>query len=850
MVKNRMFRSTLKQIFPLHCEVLPSAVLPQLRIETPVTGQVPVLPPADVKPAFNLVLRGGESRSLGVRLLIDIPGLYQFETNVLLKIQGVVDKTEVIVPPNQKDLAPIFERNWPTLLVEDAFGLLLRTPEEKVEPPAQIMVKDINTQAPDLHSIEFFLPPVETVQSPFLETRQETITVEELALFTPDIGVVDFSEIGFDDKPDVLNMFKMLTKAWIAGKDYDASGKTTQEKPETVEMPPKPQDLEMCIHGLKKAYCAICAEQEVEFSVPSQRKSTGGRGKRSRLTHRRSATSKPPIVNPFDLLLPFLYPPLDGNFSNRIILPPDKNLFDYQKEGVKFLGTHTTALLADEMGLGKSIQAIFALRLLVRKNKNTLPSIIVCPKSVVKDWEMKFREWAPELRVLVVSGSARYREALWNIPAYIYIVGYDSLLRDIGVVGNKKFNVAILDEIQNIKNPASKRSKAVKKLNTNYRWGLSATPLENKLEDLVSIFSFLKSDLLSRFDASNRQLVQRKIEPYFLRRRINDVRNEINLGDKIERLVWLELTANQRRSYDAELASVRNELRPIAQDWQRTKNRTNQQRISARRHVLASLSRLKQVCNFDPMTGESCKVDFLLEKLPDIIDGDEKVLIFSQYPQKSLQPLKKKLAQFSPDLFDGSLSQKERDERIQNFQNTDKTHILLMSVKAGGVGITLTRANHVYFLDQWWNPAVNMQATGRAFRIGQDKTVYVTAFCVANTVEERIREILLRKQILFDEVIDEQSTTVIDKISIEELFEIFDLVMFDVILEYPGKNIGRTIQLVSEILDIDYEKARKKISRYPATLAKGISKQAAEEIRKALSNLSDVRVNVRPSLTK
>ncbi len=851
MAKQITFRSTLKQIFPLRCDVLPIESMPPLHLEPPIGGRVPTLSPPEVEPTVNLVLRGGETQNMGIGLLLDIPGLHQFGTSIFLKNPTKVDATSTLVAPYQKDLAPIFARDWSLPVVEDALELLFRGHGGSISVPEQIaIITNDNVQMPDTVFIAFESASIGEAQYAYEDDLITFPETENIVLFAPEIESIDFFENFLGEKPDVLNMFKMLTKAWVAGKDYDNSKKASQIEPEPVEMPPKPEDMEKCIHGLYKAYCDICANREEPFDVPS---SSGGQSRKSRKSKRRryrSAGKKPPVIDPFDLLLPFLYPPLDSNFENRIILPPGKKLFNYQKEGIKFLGTHKSALLADEMGLGKSIQAIFALRLLIRAQKKTTPVIIVSPKSVVKDWEMKLREWAPELRVITVSGGATYRQALWNVPAYVYIVGYDSLVRDMEVVSQKYFSVVILDEIQNIKNPSSKRSKTVKKLNTRQRWGLSATPLENKLEDLISIFSFLKPGLLDGIDKQNQYRIQQKIAPYFLRRRIKEVRGEINLGDKIEQMVWLELTENQRKSYEQELNSVREELRPLAEEWNRTRQPTAQQKISTRGHVLARLSKLKQICNFDPVTGESCKVDFLIEKLYDIIDNDEKVLIFSQYPKKSLQPLKLKLEQFKPDVFDGSLSQKARDERVRTFQETNSTNVLLMSVKAGGVGITLTRANHVYFLDQWWNPAVNMQATGRAFRIGQDKTVYVTAFCVADTVEERIREILLRKQALFDEVIDEQSKTVIEKISIEELFDIFDLVKYDVILEYPGKYTGHTIRLVSDVLGIGYEQARKKLGTVPMVLKKGVSRKEAERIQQLFANQSDAHVKIISSVAK
>ena len=193
-------------------------------------------------------------------------------------------------------------------------------------------------------------------------------------------------------------------------------------------------------------------------------------------------------------------------------------------------------------------------------------------------------------------------------------------------------------------------------------------------------------------------------------------------------------------------------------------------------HVLALIGELKQICNLDPESGESAKLDYLLEQLEELHGSGEKSLVFSQYPKKTLTAIEPRLAKFRPQLFDGRLSDKRREQIISEFQEGDAYDVLLMSVKAGGVGLTLTRANHVFHFDLWWNPATAKQAEGRAYRIGQQKTVFVKTLYTVQTIEERIHQLLMKKQELFQTVIDDLSDTSLTQLlTEEELFGLFDL---------------------------------------------------------------------------
>ena len=517
-----------------------------------------------------------------------------------------------------------------------------------------------------------------------------------------------------------------------------------------------------CIHGLKKSWCSICIQKEKQ--------------------HRAKAVS---CVDPFDLIFPILQPPLGESFDNPIVFPLGMELYPFQRVGIKFLVDHERALLGDEMGLGKSIQAIVAIRFLFRMGKVS-NGLMLCPRSVLTDWEKKLWDWAPELRVVKVRGVKEQRQIFWNSPTHIYLTTYETLRQDLSasVKGNKRqnllspveenheekevadiarkqFDFILLDEIQKIKNPGASITKATRLVDARFRWGLSGTPLENRLEELLSIFAYLKPGLLHYNDATRPRKVKEAIKPYFLRRRKADALPE--LPEKIHEDVWLELSPAQRKAYDrAERESI------VA---------LNEQGDSVTvQHILALITKLKQICNMDPISKESCKLEYLLEKLEEISEQGDKTLVFSQYPNKTLRFLEPMLKQFSPFVYDGSLSDSQRDWIVTSFQEREGSKVLLMSVKTGGLGLTLTRASHVYHFDLWWNPSVAAQAEDRTHRIGQKKRVFVTSLFTRDTIEERIQDLLKRKRELFKTVIDDLSDTNLSKgLTERELFSLFGL---------------------------------------------------------------------------
>lgn len=449
--------------------------------------------------------------------------------------------------------------------------------------------------------------------------------------------------------------------------------------------------------------------------------------------------------------------------------PPGEELYDYQVDGARFLMEHPVALLGDEMGLGKSIQAIAALRVLIRRGEVTR-ALVLCPKTLIFDWYYKLRRWAPDLRTVPVEGPRRRRWWYWRCQVHVHLAGYETWREDLrtGLAAPDAYDLIILDEIQRIKNPGTATHRAVARVDARWRWGLSGTPLENRLEELLAVFAYLKPGLLPDRKGCPMEEIHRRIAPYVLRRRKADVLS--HLPPKEHRTVWLDLTPAQRMAYEA---AERAGVIAIRQAG----------RAAAPMIALALLNKLKQICNLDPATGSSCKMAFLEQELAPLIERGEKALIFSQYPKVALEPLLPRLERFGTVLFDGSLSDWTRQLVVHHFQHRDVPRVLAMSLKAGGVGITLTRANHVFHLDSWWNPAVAQQAEDRAHRIGQRRPVYVTTLLTRGTVEERIAELVEQKRELFHQVMDpltemneaQEQQYVLQRLTGEEILSLFGL---------------------------------------------------------------------------
>ncbi|RIK33842.1 MAG: hypothetical protein DCC55_34195 [Chloroflexi bacterium] len=592
--------------------------------------------------------------------------------------------------------------------------------------------------APALDASAFEILPAPTVSHDHASIPIEIFSLSSVSL----VAAPRDTDGGFtllEPPSNVRARFETLAAPGKAGKSY------APKVPAPVQPGlPLPANDERCRHGLLRASCTICQKQA--------NKTNPG--------HKSARLNRTRTVDVFDLLLPYLQPSIQTLLAQPLLFPAGRRPFDYQITGIKFLAEHPSALLGDEMGLGKTIQAIVALQVLYRRG-DARQTLILCPRSLLGTWQRELARWAPELYVLLVRGSKEERVTLWQAPASVYLTNYETLRNDQADIPGiaLKFQVVLLDEVQKIKNPTTDVARAVRRIRAQYRWALSGTPLENKLEDVAAIFDYLKHGLFSPDEFLTPAMVKKRIEPYFLRRRTADVRRE--LPEKITTEVWLDLTDAQYRTYQDEETAGRSELLKAG---------------TTRVHVFALINKLKQICNLDPRTGESCKADYLADQLDSITENGQKALVFSHLPKVSLKQIEPRLRSFGTAVFDGQLSDIRRERIIQDFMGQGDPKVLLLSVQAGGVGLTLTAANHVFHFDHWWNPAVVRQAEGRAHRIGQTQTVFVHDLYTSGTIEERIYKLLQDKQSLFDAVIDDLSAEYVQgSITDAELFGLFGL---------------------------------------------------------------------------
>lgn len=482
----------------------------------------------------------------------------------------------------------------------------------------------------------------------------------------------------------------------------------------------------------------------------------------------------------WDMLYPMLQPPLDLNFAEQMDFY--EPLWGYQKPGVKFLFDNKSALLADEMGTGKTVQTIIALRLLFREGR-VKTALIVCPVAVVgnaqisemtgtpEGWDGHLHFWAPELTVTVVRGTPEERAMDWKYPAHVKICTYDALRSDMdsGILDNAalEIGVVVVDEAQSIKNSEAKRSRAVLSLRPTFRWALTGTPIENRIEDVISIFGFVKPGLFRKADSYEPSEVKSAIAPYLLRRLKKDVLKD--LPAKIVDPQLLEMDDHQWAAYREALAQGQRILATAAE-----KEQDSQLRI----HIFALLGRLKQICNFAPEKETSPKSDRLLGILETVQDNKQKALVFSQYDDCGLKPLAKILekAGIGYVTYKGGMSDAERNLAVGRFRKSPDVTVFLGALRASGLGLNLQEASYVVHFDHWWNPAVMRQAEDRAHRGKKTTSVTVYPFWTPGTIEDKIRDKLRKKAELASEVIDALSEQDIDRmLSNDEWLEMFDV---------------------------------------------------------------------------
>jgi SNF2 family DNA or RNA helicase len=433
--------------------------------------------------------------------------------------------------------------------------------------------------------------------------------------------------------------------------------------------------------------------------------------------------------------------------------------FPYQQQGIAFLVSRSAALLADEMGLGKTMQAIVACRLALAMGW-VQEALLVCPKPLVSNWCREFERWAPDVPLVVIQGTQPRRQALWHTDrAAVRVANYEVLVRDADLLLNRSqpFDLVILDEAQRIKNPRSQTAQVVCRLPRRRSWALTGTPVENRMEDLVALFEFLQPKLL-RPDLPPAS-VRAWTAPYVLRRTKEMVLDQ--LPPKVIRDTYIDLGPNQRRSYlQAEKKGIL-KLNELGESL----------RIG---NVFQLILRLKQICNRDPVTGESSKLEQLKQDLWEATESGRKAVIFSQWVQ-TLEWLKTELQELEPLEFHGRVSPKERQRALEAFRKGSSS-VLLISYGAGSVGLNLQCAQYLFLFDRWWNPAVEDQAIHRVHRIGQVHPVFVTRYVVKSTIEERIAFVLERKRALIGDLLPDRSSAPAPAgWTEEEIFQLLDM---------------------------------------------------------------------------
>jgi SNF2 family DNA or RNA helicase len=450
------------------------------------------------------------------------------------------------------------------------------------------------------------------------------------------------------------------------------------------------------------------------------------------------------------------------------------------------------ACLADDMGLGKTVQMIAVLAYQKSMKQLHGPSLIICPMSVVGNWAREMERFAPSLKVLVHHGGDRsgQRAFVESVEAYdAVITTYNLIVRDQTSFLSFKWHNIVLDEAQNIKNPSTKQTVAIRSLRGNYRYCLTGTPVENRLAELWSIMDFLNPGFLGKLstfrthfampierDGSDaRAAILRKITlPFILRRLKSDRRVIRDLPEKQEMKVFCNLTAEQAGLYQSVVDEMFSRLS------------AGEESIFERKGlILSALVKLKQITNHPANflhdesefgSSRSGKLQRLEEMLQVILDEGDKALIFTQFAQLGhlLQPKLTRHFGVNVLYLHGGTTQRQREQLIDQFQTKKGPPIFVLSLKAGGLGLNLTEANHVFHFDRWWNPAVEDQATDRAFRIGQLKNVQVHKFICVGTVEEKIDRMIDDKKRLADNIINAGEKLITD-LSFEQLRDAFVL---------------------------------------------------------------------------
>ncbi|MFL6117179.1 MAG: DEAD/DEAH box helicase, partial [Catenulispora sp.] len=465
----------------------------------------------------------------------------------------------------------------------------------------------------------------------------------------------------------------------------------------------------------------------------------------------------------------------------------------YQQRGLSWLAFLASlglgCCLADDMGLGKTVQLLALEALQRQREPGTTPTLLVCPVSLVGNWQREAARFAPDLRVYAHHGAARLSgEALAGGLAGtdLVVTTYATATRDIDTLAAIRWHRVVLDEAQAVKNSLSQAAKAVRRLAAGHRIALTGTPMENRLAELWSVMDFLNPGILGSSElfrtryaipveryglTAPAERLRAVTRPYLLRRLKTDPAIIDDLPEKIEIKQYCRLTTEQASLYQSVVNDMMDKIE-------------NSDGIERRGNVLAAMAKLKQVCNHpahllhdrSPVGRRSGKIIRLEEILEEILAEGHRALCFTQYTEFAEMLLPHLAARFGQDVayLHGGTPKKRRDEIVAEFQSGEGPPVFLLSLKAGGTGLNLTAASHVLHLDRWWNPAVENQATDRAFRIGQKRNVQVHKFICTGTLEEKIDEMIEAKKALADLVVTDGEGW-LTELSTRELRTVFAL---------------------------------------------------------------------------
>ena len=446
----------------------------------------------------------------------------------------------------------------------------------------------------------------------------------------------------------------------------------------------------------------------------------------------------------------------------------DQSLYPYQRAGIQFManlaGHDGHGILADEMGLGKTIQAIGYLE--------TLPAgrmLIVAPASLLHNWQAELKKFAPTRTVHLLTGARKHRlDQIETVPADgIFLISYPSLRTDMEAHQTVEYDVVIFDEAQHLKNPASQTAVRLRRIRAKRRFALTGTPLENRTDDLWSIFRVIFPSLLpdlQTFQTWSHDEIKRFVRPFLMRRTKDEVLQDLPKKQIVHH--YTDLGPTQKKLYASYLAKLQLE----------TLQHLDETKREDRIKLLAGLTRLRQICCdpalfVDGYTGESTKLERLLSLIDEKLASGHRILIFSQYT-KMLARIRERLAAQQRDhfLLTGETPIEDRIALCDRF-NAGEVDLFLISLKAGGTGLNLATADTVILYDSWWNPAVEQQAADRAHRLGQQSPVEVIKLLMTGTIEEKMAELQDRKAMMIDAVLSDQKP---DVLTIRELVRLLD----------------------------------------------------------------------------